>query len=325
MLSVINEAMLKRHQFRTYYYGNFSTKEALGVELDRFPEAKAEAAESTKVWRTFDHRPRFGNNYVGLRNRLTILSEAYSHLDFRGRINVTDAFVEEILRYSAAHAGEIRDLLRKVDAETIQRAVSGSPQPFAVDFEMSPLPNPVDLLVGEVTRVKHPETGIDMVAMVEDKVTPTRMPYYGIFTAKREVSAGRAYLFAPEPGLRPCLENLRAHGISVEELVAPLTVDVQTFQIEQVKRAPRAFAGHNTMKITGKARRETKTFPAGTLLVRRAQALGTLASYLLEPESDDGLVNWNFLDAYLQAGKDYPIAKLMDDVAITARLADERN
>ena len=55
------------------------------------------------VWRTFDHRPRFGNNYVGLRNRLAILSEAYSYLDFRGRVRVTEVFVEES---SAGDRGE---------------------------------------------------------------------------------------------------------------------------------------------------------------------------------------------------------------------------
>ena len=45
---------------------------------------------------TFDHRPRFGNNYAGLRNRIAILSEAYSYLDFKGRVEVTEDFVEEI-------------------------------------------------------------------------------------------------------------------------------------------------------------------------------------------------------------------------------------
>ena len=63
-------------------------------------EAQPADKPETKIWRTFDHRPRFGNNYCGLRNRLTILSEAYSYLDFKGRVAVTEAFVEEIFKYS---------------------------------------------------------------------------------------------------------------------------------------------------------------------------------------------------------------------------------
>ncbi len=47
--------------------------------------------------------------------------------------------------------------------------------------------------------------------------------------------------------------------------------------------------------------------PAGTLVVRTAQPLGTLAVYLLEPRSEDGLAAWNFFDADLKAGGDFPV------------------
>jgi hypothetical protein len=53
--------------------------------------------------------------------------------------------------------------------------------------------------------------------------------------------------------------------------------------------------------------------------VRTAQPLATLASYLLEAESDDGLVNWNFLDAYLEKGKTYPIHKATQEVKAASR------
>ena len=113
MLPAITRAMLKAHKFRIYYYGNFATKERMNRELNSFEmersgsEARPSDKPETKIWRTFDHRPRFGNNYCGLRNRLTILSEAYSYLDFKGRVAVTEAFVEEIFKYSDLHAAEI--------------------------------------------------------------------------------------------------------------------------------------------------------------------------------------------------------------------------
>ena len=94
----MREAVSTRHAFRTYYYGNFDE-------------------DGTRAWRTFDHRPRFGNNYVGLRNRIAILSEAYSYLDFAGRVKVTEAFVEEVMRYVVANASEIRALVSRVDDE----------------------------------------------------------------------------------------------------------------------------------------------------------------------------------------------------------------
>ena len=321
MLPAITKAMLKQHRFRTYYYGNFATNTS-SRELNRPIETKAGRPAASNIWRTFDHRPRFGNNYVGLRNRLTILSEAYSHLDFRGRVEVTEAFVEEIFKYAAAHGKEIRQLTRRADEDTIQRGLTGKPFQFGVEFEMKPLPKPVEILVGDVTKLKNPRSGSDMTAMVENALRPVKMPDYGVFEATRSVPMPGAYLFHREDGLRTVLEKLQAHGIAVEELTAPLTAEVESFMIGSVKKASRRFQGHNEVKLSGEYKTETITFPAGTVLVRAAQPFGTLAAYLLEPESDDGLAAWNFLDAYLKPGQTYPICKLMRSAEVASRLIE---
>jgi dipeptidyl aminopeptidase/acylaminoacyl peptidase len=52
--------------------------------------------------------------------------------------------------------------------------------------------------------------------------------------------------------------------------------------------------------------------------VRTAQPLGPLAAYLLEPQSDDGLVTWNFFDAALHEGGDFPVMRLLAPVALTS-------
>ena len=94
MLAPIRDAMLKNHKWRTYYYGNFAPEDGGGRESSRVDPANP----GNVTWRTFDHRPRFGNNYAGLRNRIAILSEAYSYLDFKGRVDVTEDFVDEICK-----------------------------------------------------------------------------------------------------------------------------------------------------------------------------------------------------------------------------------
>ncbi|HEV8131529.1 MAG TPA: M14 family metallopeptidase [Acidobacteriota bacterium] len=313
MLAAITKTMLGQHKFRTYYYGNFSE-----------PAPGESQREEKKSWRTFDHHPRFGNNYEGLRNRLAILSEAYSYLDFRGRIEATVAFVEEIFKYSAAHADEIVQLIKRVDQDMIQQGLGSKPAQLGVDFEMKPLSKPVEILVGEVEKKRNPRSGRDMTAMIEHKFTRTRMPDYGIFEATRGVAVPRAYLFRADAGLRPALDKLLQHGIAVEELTEPLTTEVENFVIDNINRAARPFQGHNEVRLKGHAQKETLAFPTGTILVRTAQPLATLAFYLLEAESDDGLVTWNFLDSYLQQGKVYPIYKLMQEAKVSSRLVERR-
>lgn len=308
MLPAITRAMLQRHKFRSYYYGNFP----------RFTNLPT-PGEKTR-WEAFTHQPRIGQNYHGLRNRLTILSEVYSYLTFKRRVEVTEAFVEEIFRYAAANATEIYQLTKRADEETVRRFMSNAPVEQGVAFEMRPLPKPVDILIGEVVKVKNPRSGKDMTAMVEDKFKPMRMDDYGMFAATTSVPAPRAYLFKPEKDLLGVIEKLQQHGIAVEELTAPLAGDVDVFTVESATRAQRKFQNHQEMKITGRYKREEMTFPAGTIIVRTAQPLGRLVCYLLEPQSDDGLVDWNFFDAYLESGKTFPVYKLMQNVNVASRL-----
>ena len=67
-----------------------------------------------------------------------ILSEAYSHADFRTRIQVTHDFVVEILEYAASHADEIRRVERRRTARPRSRA-RGSRRgpPLAVAYRLA--------------------------------------------------------------------------------------------------------------------------------------------------------------------------------------------
>jgi len=311
MLPAITKAMLKNHRLRTYYYGNFP----------RFTNLPT-PGEPTR-WEAFTHQPRVGQNYHGLRNRLTILSEAYSYLTFKRRVEVTEKFVEEIFKYAAKNAEEIAQLTKRADDETVRKFSSYETIEQGVEFEMRPLPKRVDILIGEVVKVKNPRSGKEMTAMVEEKFKPLRMDDYGTFAAKRSVVAPRAYIFKPDKNLEVVIEKLVQHGITVEELTAPVQTEVDVFTIGNVTRSERAFQNHRQMKITGTYKKENMTFPSGSIVVRTAQPLGRLVCYLLDAESDDGLVNWNFLDPYLEKGKIFPVYKIMQNANMASRVLEK--
>jgi hypothetical protein len=322
MLPAIAKSMRTAHKFRSYYYGNFATRERMNREIDMFEiersgdRARPAENQMTKIWRTFDHRPRFGNNYYGLRNRLTILSEAYSYLDFKGRVDVTAAFVEEIFKYTAAHSEEITALIERVDDDALRGKIAQN----GVEFELKALDKPVEILVGEVEKRKNPLSGKLMTAMIENKFTPTPMLDYGLFAPTRSVTVPRAYIFRNEDGMKTVLAKLIAHGIAVEELTGTLSAEVESLLITDVKRSARAFQGHSEVKLKGRAQKETISFPAGSIIVRTSQPLTRLIFYLLEAESDDGFVSWNFLDAYLEKGKTYPIYRSAGEIHAASRL-----
>src|SRR5207249_4071255 len=121
-------------------------------------------------------------------------------------------------------------------------------------------------------------------------------------------------------GMQVVLEKLLTHGLTVEELTTPATLEVKVFRIEEVTKKQKVFEGHHEVTLRGNYEDEKLEFAQGTLLVRGAQPLGLLAGYLLEPESDDGLVTWNFLDSFLGKGKTYPIYKLTREVRLSSKV-----
>jgi hypothetical protein len=304
MLSSIREAMASRHRFRIYDYGNFAHVDSLDEELEGF------ATDDTrgKAWRTFDERPRFGTNYIGLRNRIAILSEAYSYLSFERRVRVTEAFVEEIMRFVAAHARDIRELTTRVDADWSKNA---SKTEAGVAFTLKALPNPVDVLVGAIDTTPNPRSGKPMRVMREDVALPTRMTVYDRFSATASRQVPREYIVQGSSTLVDSVARaLAAHGIRTSRLETASRRTADVFVIDRITHAERPFQGHRETSVTGRFERRAIEIPSGSLVVSSDQKLGRLVFYLLEPESNDSLATWNLIDGELASGKVYPVLKV---------------
>ncbi len=307
MMADIMKSLEARHQMRAYYYGNFGRGSATPGERRR--------------WIAFDHRPRAGQNYIGFRHRLTILSEAYSYLSFKRRIDVTEAFVEEILKYVDAHRAPIVALPKALDAEWMNAAQGTAELPLGVEYELKPLPKPVPILVGEVRQELNPRNGRQMTVAIEDSYKPELMDDYAMFAPTRSVPMARVYVLPSDPSFQPVLDKITQHGIRVDQLAAALTTEVTSFVVDAIEKSPKPFQNHNEVKLKGKYVAEKVTLPGGTRIVRLAQPLGLLAAYLLEPESDDGLTDWNFLDQWLEVGKPAPVRKIMANVKVSTTTA----
>jgi hypothetical protein len=304
----VTKTLRSKHKYETYYYGNFAD--------DKNPtrELSPDQSGDPKVWTTYDHRPRFGNNYIGLRNRIAILSEAYSYLDFRSRVDVTDKFVRAILQYVATHAGEILTVVREADRHSVETGTTaGNEQGYGISFELKQSPKPVEILVGSVTKTVDPRTNKPRFEATGE-ARPVKMIEYGEFQPTRRIKPPGAYLLKPDSVT--LIKLLQSHGVVVETTSKEETFDVETYTVTKVSHEARPFQGHKETKIDVKASAGREKFPAGSFIVSMRQPKAALAFYLLEPESDDGLVNWNYLDKELDRGTgessavQYPVYRL---------------
>ncbi|HEY2825881.1 MAG TPA: M14 family metallopeptidase [Gemmatimonadales bacterium] len=287
LFPAVTKAIKQKHNWDFYYYGNVPG----GVEQN---------PGSERGWFTFDHRPRFNNNYVGLRNRVAILSEAYAYASFEDRISATRWFVNEILDYARVHTSQIRRTVAHADSVS----VVGTDLALRADLQRG---DSVTILLGEVDEQRNPYTG-RIVWIRKNVVHPEQMPEWGTFKATESTKAPSAY-FVP-PDLAPAINSLDDHGITYTRLTAESSRNVERFVIDSSSQAGNEFQGHRERTLFGHYESASVTLPVGTVMVSVAQPLGRLAFTLLEPRSDDGLVDWNQLDRALAGQKYYPIVRV---------------
>src|SRR5579884_1507827 len=301
LLPEVGRRMLKQTGYKSFFYGNFSR--------DR------------KQWLTVPATARYGTLYYGLRNRLSVLSEAYSYAEYRDRVLATRDFVRTICDYMAQNKSKIRKLLDEARADTIRAGQEPSAKDtIAIRQKAAALDGTFDFL-GYVEETKngrrHPTK--------QTKVYP--LTYMGRNVAK--LSVRRPYAYLLPTGFPQVVENLQRHGIKVEELREDIDLKVEAYRIDKISRRPRLYQKHHEVTVEATAHEEKPHVPAGTILIRTGQPLGSLVCYLLEPQSDDGLTTWNYFDSALAEGKDFPVVRLLSATPLLAGpvrpLAEQRH
>jgi hypothetical protein len=291
MLPEVGRMLAKATGFKSFVYGNFSR-------------------DRTK-WETYGHTPRYSTQYVGMRGRIGILSESYSYASYKDRIIASREFVRSWLEYLAAHKDGIRKLLAENDQgnEIVTRTTSaGLHKSVALGYEEKRNDN------GRPEPVLDKPKEFELELMT--KVEPTE-------------KVAKPYCYFIPAEYKSAIETLQRHGIVVEELAQDSEIPVEAGIVEKIEKAPRPFQKHNEVTLTmappAKEQSKTRKVPAGTAVVRTAQPLGMLASYLLEPRSEDGLATWNFFDSGLTENREFPVLRLVSRVEMPLKPLATKN
>ncbi|MCU0617455.1 MAG: M14 family metallopeptidase [Gemmatimonadaceae bacterium] len=303
MLVTIRERMQARHGFRIFPYGNFTG------------ESRRSMTDTLKTgWVTYEHKPRFGTNYFGLRGPISILSEAYSHDPFSVRVASTRAFVQEILSYVAEQPRAVLDRVAAARRQSTFGARGAAPA-LALRSRFASRPDTQPVLVERLERLPdstvRDEPGMPLGLKRTGRFAAVRMPVVDRFEAeleRRPPAGGWVIEAAVLDSVGP---RLAAHGVTVQRVTTAFEAEVEQFRVDSLSQAARPFQGHREVTLVGAWERRRVTVPAGAALVRTGTSLDRLAALLLEPESDDGLATWNLMDHGLQVGRSSPVWRLV--------------
>ncbi|MCP3097421.1 M14 family metallopeptidase [Myxococcus sp. K15C18031901] len=319
MLERVSEAVSKRHGFDSFWYGNYRDEDV-----------------PTSGWHTYPALPRFGSHYRGLLGRLDVLLETYSYIDFPRRCAVMRAWLLELIREAARSAKAFRAVTEAQQRAIVARGETPDPQVLvginygvatrdaqgALSFEYPAYAKP-----GDTARVMaYDEKSILERRYPGKKHRVYRVPHHRTFIPTQSVSTPTAYLAPPELAAR-----LEGHGIRFEVLPKPRAFTVDSYRVARREETFSPDVAANvppigeaevplSMKpkpvrfetvLTVSPERITREFPQGTLYIPTAQRAGTLAVYLLEPASDDGLCRWQFVDKLVDVGGLYPVHRVV--------------
>jgi hypothetical protein len=319
-----------RHQVETFDYGDFvgagGGRGGRGGRGGAPPPSGITPAVPPTGWRTYEHTPRFGTNYYALRGRVSVLSETYSHDPFETRVRSAYAFTKELLSLVAERRQMILDLTKRSDAAL--RRAPGSLPPVPVRAAMTQTPYEADVSYEEIERMGDStryEAGMPPGARRTGRFKTARMQIFDRFTPTRTRPAPWGYAIAPAD--TAALNLVRRHGLEVSRLTAEWRGDTgPQFVVDSTIVAPQQFEGHRLVRLEGRWEgNRPVTLAAGTYIVPIAQPLGIVAMYLLEPESDDGIVAWDVGLRSSGAAGTAPIVRLATELRVTMTLLPRAN
>ncbi len=288
------DAALAREGYRSWYYTRGNEEE----------------------WTVGGFEPRIGRNYVGFVNSIGILFEAPSQDPEHGARAGYLGYLT-VLRYAAQNAQQVMDLVERARTETI--AMGAEPRgEIAVRMEYAAEDYPVDYTIINGGRGGAPEDTVE--------VRGARLMKRPVATRLRP----RPWAYILPRDAEDAVAMLLRHGITVERLDAPARLDVDAYTIAEVTYE-QAYNHAAAVRIeVGEVRRLTADLLVGTYVVPTAQSLGRLVAHMLEPETDDNVIYWNTMDAWIPRPGGapnggggpplVPIYKLMSPAALQSSL-----
>jgi murein tripeptide amidase MpaA len=262
--------------------------------------------------RDFNGSPRFSTGYTPIRNRPGILIETHMLKPYRPRVIGTYDFLRFTLAEVSRDPDSLLAAVRAADDKALADGRTYDPsRRYPIDFELTEKTRPYKLQALEYKTEMSDVSGAPYVTF-GTKPVEMIVPMYDDFRVKTAVAPPLYYIVPVQ--WQEVIDVLRAHGVSFETTPAPLTIDVESYRFVDVSWAGGPFEGRLMPSFRAEAIQESRTFPAGSVIVPLAQELAKVAINLLEPEAPDSFVRWGFFNATFEA-KEYAENYILEKLA----------
>ncbi len=265
-----------------FYYGNFNREHT--------------------VWESYGFEPRYSTEYMGLRGKMGILVESYSYASYERRIEVSYAFIEECLKSLTQHADLLKPMLNPTS--------SPSPKQVAIQGKIAADESPNQQVAGYAWPEPNPDNPFPS-PRERDRVAELKPTEYSVTLVNRGVASLQVdapkWYFVPEEASWAA-SRLRLHGVPMHYVAGQGLAEVDRYRIKSRKEL-NEFQYRKMSRYEVELESDSQEIGPGWL-IPTDHKLGVLATYLLEPHSDESLAGWGFFDPGLREGTKFPVLRV---------------
>lgn len=212
--------------------------------------------------------------------------------DYATRVEGVGRLLRHALGWLDGEAASLRAAVTRADELTAGPGFRA--QPLALDFALADSARTVEFLgVGATPRVGAITGGKwfrfdggpqSQQLLMQDHLVPS-------------VTADLPEAYLVPAAWAGAVERLEAHGLATWRLPEPVTLPVRSWRLLDPKWQERPSEGRHPVTFTAEEIHETRTWPAGTVVVDLARRDARVAAHLLEPRGPDALAHWGLFDA----------------------------
>ena len=237
--------------------------------------------------------PRFSQGYGDVRAIPTVLVETHSLKTHRQRVLGTYVLLETALTVIGR------------DGAALQAAIAADraalPTTIPARWTASEDHREVDFLGVSSATYHSAASGTTEVRWTGQPVLFPRVP---VFRDRPGITFTRPKAYWVSITKPEVIDRLQLHGLAYETLPEAKTVPLEFYRLVNPQPRPgegfHPFESRHTLTTGVTAERRSERFPAGSVRVPTDQPLGRLAVLMLEPESEDSLLQWGFFSEVLQ-------------------------
>lgn len=250
-------------------------------------------------WNGGGYDARIGRNYGGFANIVGILFESPPGQPVQVGVEAGVLGFKAVVEYTRDNAAKVMDLVHTARRETVEMGQQARGD-VVVEMRYGPQPYRVTYEIGVTEGGERRAITVSNDSMMTLPIATRTRPRPYAYILPRDAEAAVAML--------------RRNAIVVERLLEPMQVEVQAYVVEGVgfEQAYNHSAAVR-LRLADQPLTQTRTFPAGSYVVRTGQMLGKVAAHMLEPETNDNVIYWNTMDAWLPLHRLLPVQRQAED------------